>query len=103
LTKQYIIRNKETHEQLFTSYGKKGVWNTAGHAKAAFTVHHAYRGGFTFDEQDVFEIIEVVPVEAARLQQAEELLKRAYNFLDNVHAYDSDISNDIREYFGEQE
>ena len=102
MTKQFIIRHKETQQQFFTSRGKKGSWKTAGHAKAAFTNKYAYQGGFRFDEQDVYEIVEVVSAEVGRLERAESLLSRAYDFLDNVHAYESDIANDIRKYFGSQ-
>lgn len=114
MAKQYIIRHKETHKQLFTSRGKKGAWKTAGHAKAAFTnfTFHTWHwkdlgvnlnGNVRFDDQDVFEIVAVEPVDDQRLAHAEELLSRAYHFLDNVHAYESDIANDIRKYFGSQE
>lgn len=99
MTKQYIIRHKETHEQFSTSRGKKSVWKTVGHAKAAFTNKYAYRSGVRFDEQDVYEIVEVVPVEAQQLQVAEMLLSRAYSCLGNAD-YDLNLSEDIHAYFG---
>ncbi|MNC16178.1 hypothetical protein D3C75_640270 [compost metagenome] len=110
MTKQYIIRHKETHKQLFTSRGKKGAWKTAGHAKAAFTNFmfyswHAvdygvnFRGNIRFDDQEVFEVVEVVPVEAQQLQVAEMLLSRAYSCLGNAD-YDLNLSKDIHDYFG---
>lgn len=99
MSKHYIIRHKETHAQFFTSRGKKGAWKTVGHAKAAFTTAHQWRGGFTFDEQDVYEIVAVTPADQIRLKAAEDLLDRALSFLDDVHAYDSDIAEAIRAYY----
>lgn len=96
----YIIRHKETHQQLFTSRGKKGAWKTPGHAKAAFTHHHAFRGGFTFDEQDVYEIVEVAATKDSRTDKAEELLKLTLVHLDNTHGYDTDLWYAIRSFLG---
>ena len=99
MTKQYIIRHKETHKQFFTSKGKKGIWKTPGHAKAAFTTAHAFRGGFTFDEQDVYEILEVAFPEP-RLVEAEDLLADVLVHLDNTHGYDTDLFYAIRKFLG---
>lgn len=96
----YIIRHKETHQQLFTSKGKKGAWKTPGHAKSAFTNAHAYRGGFTFDEQDVYEIVEITAVEDIRAAEARQLLEDVLVHLDNSHGYDTDIWYAIRKFLG---
>lgn len=96
----YIIRNKETHKQLFTSRGKKGAWKTPGHAKAAFTNYHAFRGGFRFEEQDVYEIVEVAVTKDHRTVEAEALLKLTLVHLDNTHGYDTDLWYAIRSFLG---
>lgn len=95
----YIIRHKETHKQFFTSNGKKGTWKTPGHAKAAFTTAHAYRGGFRFDEQDVYEILEV-KFKDPHTVEAEDLLRAALDHLDNTHGYDTDLWFAIRKFLG---
>ncbi|MDX9668693.1 hypothetical protein [Pseudomonas sp. P8_250] len=111
MIKQYIIRHKDTQKQLFTSRGKKSNWKTPGHAKAAFTnlrfnerLREEYgvdlRSWTRFDDQDVFEIVEVIPVEAQQLQRAEELLMQAYDQLENFLDPNTAVIGDIRKYFG---
>lgn len=114
MTKQYIIRHKATQEQLFTSHGTKGAWKTPGHAKAAFTNTYfncyrrdqfglSWQGSRRFDEQEDFEIVEVVSedgIRLARLDKAEKLLEDVLVHLDNTHGYDTDIWYEIREFLG---
>lgn len=111
MTKQYIIRHKATQKQLFTSRGRKGSWKTAAHAKAAFTnlyFHSKQRMEFgitwnghrRFDDQDLFEIVESIPVEAQALSRADDLLRQTLTHLDNTHGYESELWHDIRAYFG---
>lgn len=113
MTKQYIIRHKETHKQLFTRE-RKGVWRTAGHAKAAFTnmIFWAWQqeeygvnfaGHVRYADQDVFEVVELVREDTQRLTQADALLRATLVHLDNTHGYESDIWYAIRAYFGEKE
>lgn len=77
----FQIRHKESGEVLVLRSGKS-VWAKAGHAKAAFKTsgldrygygsrtyaHWGLKPGGRFDDQDVFEIVETVPVaEATKL------------------------------------
>lgn len=111
MTKQYIIRHKATQKQLFTSRGKKGLWKTPAHAKAAFTNTNFYwplqeqfgldwKGCRRFDEQDEFEIVAVVTEDELVLNRAKELLEDVLIHLDNTHGYDTDIWYAIREFLG---
>lgn len=117
MTNVYIIRHKATQKQLFTAGGKKGAWKTPGHAKAAFTNTNFYwslqekfglswKGCRRFDEQDDFEIVEVVTedsIRAARLEKAENLLEAVAVHLDNTHGYDTDLWYAIQKFLGYRE
>lgn len=85
----YIIRHKATQKQWKSSSGKSS-WATAGHAKSAFKNAYWYpsqkhQWGISptalmckFDDQDIFEIVELIPKEEANLQLASQLLKEVY-------------------------
>ena len=121
----FVIRDTKTGEIVKMLSGKS-VWATAAHAKAAFATSGCYVrhdegfletwGGYygkikRFAEQDRLEIVEA-KIETAKpsdamgkalmkLAKAEELLAGCASFLDDVHAYDSEIAEEIRQYFKE--
>lgn len=111
MSKQYILRHKETKKQLFTSGGRKCSWKAINHAKSAFTNLHwhsrlrmdhgvTFNGRVRFAEQDIFEVVEVDDGASDKLAEAYRLLRKAHSFMDDVHAYDSTIAGDIREFLG---
>lgn len=62
MTRIYAIRNKETGE--FVSYNSKCAWSKIGNAKNAFNLHTGAMRYYNppkpkFDEQDVFEIVDL--------------------------------------------
>lgn len=98
--KTFVIRHKETKE-LWRADSGKSSWRAVGHAKLAWAntyysnwrVAERCKGlGITpipeprswceaklrfprFDEQDVYEVVELKPDSETRLQRAEELLR----------------------------
>lgn len=124
----FVIRDKLTGEIVKMQSGKS-VWSQKSHAKAAFATSGCYVreadtqliqkwGGWggkygKFDAQDRLEIVEakidtcgVNPSDQLgkvmmQLAKAEALLAAAHSFLDDVHAYDSSIAEEIRSYFEE--
>ena len=121
----YVIRDTVSGEIVKMRSGKS-VWAQKGHAKAAYKTSGCYLrdangvlqkfGGYygkdkTFDQQTRLEIVEA-KIETAtpsdplgktmmKLAKAEELLAAVSSFLCDVHAYDSDIAEEIRQYFKE--
>lgn len=94
--KTFIIRNKETKEMFQSRSGKKS-WKATGHAKNAFNQsvfpwncenlgleiiyepsyydkNRTRARGPKFDEQDVYEIVELQPKVVDRLERAIQLL-----------------------------
>jgi hypothetical protein len=72
--KTFIIRDKVTHEPW---YGTK-TYKQIGHAKNAFIqrkVNYSSRGGVSIDDQDKYEIVEVVSESEIQLKEALQLLK----------------------------
>lgn len=120
----FVIRDKLTGEIVKMRSGKS-VWSQKGHAKAAFATSGCYVkeadsqqlrqwGGWggrhgRFDDQDRLEIVEAkvdvvspsdqLGVLMMRLAKAEELLAAAGDYLEDVHAGESRIAEEIREYF----
>lgn len=89
--KTFVIRHKETHELWKTGKGKSS-WAQQRFAKTAWTNKH-YRS--SFDDQDVYEIVEVVDdlvVEAINLlievasgiESRECVNKKIQKFLDKI-------------------
>lgn len=96
--KTYIIRHKETKE-LFRAASGKTSWRATGHAKNAFNLSVAYgrsaeryglevireqkswgvdEHGPKFDQQDVYEIVELKSESEDRLNTALILLKEVF-------------------------
>jgi hypothetical protein len=88
----YIIRHKTTGE-VFRAPSGKTSWRAANHAKAAFARIHRWQcesyglpliaerispRAPKFDEQDVYELVELVGTAEDRLKQAEDLLEHVY-------------------------
>ncbi|MOA32069.1 hypothetical protein D3C78_1532580 [compost metagenome] len=111
----FIIRDTVTGAQFYADSGK-GLWSTTGAAKNAWrqsylTLKHLgipsvetrkwYDPG-SFNDQARF-VLEELTASGDRLKQAEELLAWAHDYLDDVHAYDSDVAEAIRKYFGEED
>lgn len=121
----FVIRDTKTGEIMKMRSGKS-VWSQASHAKAAFSTSGCYIrndagtlemwGGYygkrmTFAEQDRLEVVEA-KIETAKpsdamgkalmkLAKAEELLAGVASFLEDVHAGESEIAEEIRAYFKE--
>lgn len=116
--KTYIIQNKETKE-LFQARSGKTSWKAPGHAKNAwnqswFSIEKVeaagmqmiestsrYRQGVglefpKFDQQDVFEIVELKHESQDRLEQAIVLLNKT------LGRCDYDIHNEIVEFLNEE-
>ena len=79
----YIIRHKETKQQL----GKR--YSTAGTAKGAFkTAYMMYaplkRKYLKFSEQDIYEVVKEETPEMVALEKALDMLKRASHALRNT-------------------
>lgn len=89
--KTFIIRHKVTKDNWTASSGKS-AWRAPNHAKAAFAqsdhrsdkdlvplkMKNSYREWFEyprFDEQDVYELVEVKPESDSKLQEACGLLR----------------------------
>ena len=124
----FVIRDKLTGDIVKMCSGKS-VWSKVGHAKAAFATSGCYVreadtqtiqkwGGWggkfgKFDAQERLEIVEAkvdvvspsdqLGVLMMRLAKAEELLAGAGDYLEDVHAGESRIAEEIREYFREVE
>lgn len=105
----YGIRNIATKETWRANSGKTN-WRTSGHAKLAWnssmTYHYRRPDGITserFDDQALYEIFKYGQDEEAKLKKAEELLAWAADYLEDVHAGESDVAEAIREYFKESE
>lgn len=121
----FVIRDTVTGEIIKMRSGKS-VWSQKGHAKAAFATSGCYVkredgsierwGGWygkalRFDEQTRLEIVEAkidtaAPSDALgkalmKLAKAEELLAAASDYLEDVHAGESRIAEEIRSYFKE--
>lgn len=96
--KTYIIRHKETKE-LFRAQSGKTSWRATGHAKNAFNLSVAYgrsaeryglevireqkswgvdEHGPKFDQQDVYEIVELKSESEDKLSYALTLLKEVF-------------------------
>lgn len=87
----FIIRNKVTKEQWSASSGKNS-WRKINHAKAAFSYSQGWLKrdpllkGFVdklgkyeslyFDDQDVYEIVELLSESEDKLKQLQELLEK---------------------------
>lgn len=121
----FVIRDTKTGEIVKMRSGKS-VWATAAHAKAAFATSGCYVrhdegfletwGGYygkikRFAEQERLEVVEA-KIETAKpsdalgktlmkLAKAEELLAGVASFLEDVHAGESEIAEEIRAYFKE--
>ena len=110
--KTYIIRHKKTKEPLVLPSGKAS-WKKVGHAKSAFGNAAWYPTAKTkagldqygrvpkFDEQDIYEIVEVKPESEERLQRAVDLLKELQGRVDSV-GFDM-IRDFLQEIENEQE
>lgn len=97
--KTYIIRHKETKTIWKASSGKKS-WKASGHAKGAWArsshrhtkdiekdLHFKYP---KFDEQDVYELVELKP-------ESEDLLKEAVTLLEEC-LVSLDPRSELKEY-----
>lgn len=109
-SKTFVIRHKETGEHWRAQSGKTS-WRKTGHAKLAWanTYHETWRVrercealGLTpipdprswakdqirfprFNEQDVYEVVELKSSSESRLQKAEELLRFCVGRLHDTH------------------
>lgn len=79
--KTFIIRHKETKE-VFEARSGKTSWKATGHAKNAF--NQSRKRTPRFDEQDVFEIVELKHEGEDKLQRAVALLKELQGRVDSV-------------------
>lgn len=59
-----------------------------------------FRGNIRFDDQDVFEVVEVATMDSLRAATAERLLKETLQHLDNTHGYDTELFYSIRTFLG---
>jgi len=85
MAKAFIIRNKETKEQFIATSGKR-VWSSTGAAKQAFYRTYEWklidgrsrRVATRFDNQDVYEIVEINDNDqSSQLDKAVSLLRLA--------------------------
>ena len=89
--KTFIIRNKET-KAIYLCKSGKSSWKTIGHAKSAwhqseyYFDHNAY-----FDDQDVYEIVELKHDSYDTLVKAKELLRECLDERD----YQDDLAQRI--------
>jgi len=110
----YIIRNKKTKEQFFASSGRY-VWSGTGPAKNAFnqTMYgwnieqwglrriedsNGRKRGPRFDEQDVYEIVELKTENQQLMQDAVLLLIRAAMTESLPESLSTDIRAFLRHY-----
>ena len=84
LNKTFIIRHRETKEQWVASSGKSS-WKQKNHASCAWVnsdqpeefkreTKYSWKENMKFSEQDVYEIIELLPESDTKLQEACKLL-----------------------------
>lgn len=110
----FIVRDKETQVQ-WIAKSKKRAWNKASHAKLAFSnndnrddpkLKHLYENrtsyhNLKFDEQSVYEIIElktdemIVSTLASKTEIRKELGRLVSRINANSHLLSNDARNDI--------
>lgn len=111
----YQIRHKATGIIMKMSSGKT-VWAKQGHAKAALRTSginwsQAQHLGikqhrYSFDEQDIFELVETVEASSTEVATLKERLKRAEKLLIRVDYWNDDLLpsgliSDIENYVAE--
>ncbi|ALY07033.1 hypothetical protein VmeM32_00042 [Vibrio phage vB_VmeM-32] len=103
----FIIRDKQTHQQWIAKSGAR-VWNKSSYAKAAFT--NSYTRGdsklaeayirvgpydwLKFDQQDVYEIVELDTSRSK--QEIAEMVSEIRAMAGLIHKHSHTLSNDAR-------
>ena len=93
LNKTFIIGNKETKEQWVSTSGKSS-WKQSNHAKSAYknsfgsSTRYYYKQNGRFDDQDVYEIIELK-------SETEDLFPKIVEHLSHCLEYIDQLENSI--------
>lgn len=115
INKTFIIRHKETQEQWEARSGKSS-WKESGHAKNAWAMsdhkntkgiipllrENRYRKWYEypkFDEQDVYEVIELKPESEEKFKQALLLLEDLFEVCPQDYLIENDLDIRINSFF----